>query len=100
MKEISMVFSRMAVMSLLAAALVSGAAQAQTQTPAAPPSISAQAERTMTDVSSWTRKQWHAAKARWREEKDAWNSCQNEAKAQSLSGRKNWQFLYDCMTKS
>lgn len=92
--------SRIAVMSLVAVTLVGGAVQAQTQTPSAPPSISAQAQRTMTDVSRWTRKQWHAAKVRWREEKDAWNSCQNEAKAQSLSGRKNWQFLYDCMTRS
>jgi hypothetical protein len=100
MKEISMFCSRIAVMSLLAVTFIGGTAQAQTQTPPAPPSVSAQAQRTMTDVSNWTRKQWHAAKVRWREEKDAWNSCQNEAKAQSLSGRKNWQFLYDCMTKS
>ena len=92
--------SRIAVMSLLAVTLAGGTALAQTQTPSSPPSISAQAERTMSDVSNWTHKQWRAAKVRWREEKDAWNSCQNEAKAQSLSGRKNWQFLYDCMTKS
>jgi hypothetical protein len=77
------------------------AAMAQTQS--APPkdtSASAQPSQTMTDVSKWTRRQWHAVRVKWQEEKDAWNSCQSEAKAQSLSGRKNWQFLYDCMTKS
>jgi hypothetical protein len=100
MKEISMFCSRIAVMSLLAATLAVGTAQAQTQTPATPPSVSAQAQRTMSDVSNWTRKQWRAAKAKWQEEKTAWNGCQSEAKAQSLSGRKSWQFLYDCMTRS
>ena len=54
----------------------------------------------MTDVSKWTRKQWNTAKAKWVEEKDAWNGCQTQAKAQNLAGRKSWQFLYDCMTKS
>lgn len=92
--------SRKIILSLFAVGLLgAGAARAQTQTPAAPPSISAQAERTVTDVSKWTRKQWNAARAKWQEEKDAWNGCQNEAKAQNLSGRKSWQFLYDCMTK-
>ena len=93
--------SRIVVMSLFAVALIgAGTAQAQMQTPAAPPSISAQASQTVTDVSTWTRKQWRAAKAKWQEEKTAWNGCQNEAKAQNLAGRKNWQFLYECMTKS
>jgi hypothetical protein len=104
-KEITMVRSRKImssfVMSALAVALIgAGAAQAQTQTPAAPPSISAQAQQTMTDVSKWTRQQWHAARAKWREESAAWNGCQSQAKAQNLSGRQSWQFLYDCMTKS
>ena len=94
-----MAFSRVVMTALFAAALIgTGTARAQTQTPAAPPSISGQAAQTMTDVSSWTRKQWRAAKAKWQAEKTAWNGCQTEAKAQNLSGRKNWQFLYDCMT--
>jgi hypothetical protein len=93
--------TRTLVMSLLAVSLFgAGAARAQTQTPAAPPSVSAQAQQTVTDVSRWTRRQWHAAEAKWREEKDAWNGCQSQAKAQNLAGRKSWQFLYDCMTKS
>lgn len=96
-----MACSRTVVMSLLALSLLGvGAAQAQTQTPAAPPSISAQAERTMTDVSHWTRRQWNTAKVKWQQEKAAWNGCQTQAKAQNLAGRKSWQFLYDCMTRS
>ena len=96
-----MLRTRTVLMSLLAVSLLgAGAARAQTQTPAAPLSVSAQAEQTMTDVSKWTRRQWHAAKTKWRQEKDAWNVCQNQAKAQDLAGRKSWQFLYDCMTKS
>jgi hypothetical protein len=67
------------LMSVLTVSLIgAGAAQAQTQTPAAPPSVSAQASQTVT----------------------AWNSCQSRATAQNLSGRRSWQFLYDCMTKS
>jgi hypothetical protein len=37
---------------------------------------------------------------KWQEERASWNSCQTEARSQNLSGRKSWQFLYDCMTKS
>jgi len=54
---------------------------------------------TMEDVSKWTQKQWNAAKAKWTEKKTQWNYCQTQAKAKNLSGRKSWQFLYDCMTK-
>jgi hypothetical protein len=93
--------SRTILMSLIAVAVAAGAAQAQTQAPSSSnPSLSAQASQTVTDVSKWTRRQWNAAKAKWVEEKDAWNSCQTQAKAQNLSGRHSWQFLYDCMTKS
>jgi hypothetical protein len=96
-----MSYWRSIMMSVLVGALLgAGAAQAQTQTPAAPPSISAHASQTMTDVSKWTHKQWSAARAKWREERAAWNGCQGQAKAQNLSGRQSWQFLYDCMTRS
>jgi hypothetical protein len=93
---------RTLVLSLaLAASLGAGTAMAQTQSaPAKDTSVSAQASQTMTDVSKWTRKQWNTAKAKWVEEKDAWNGCQTQAKAQNLAGRKSWQFLYDCMMKS
>jgi hypothetical protein len=73
-------------------------AQGQTQ----PQSASKPAETSiikMEDVSKWTQKQWNAAKAKWSEKKTKWNDCQTEAKAKSLSGRKSWQFLYECMTK-
>jgi len=52
----------------------------------------------MEDVSKWTQKQWNVAKAKWSEEKTKWNDCQTQAKTKNLSGRKSWQFLYDCMT--
>jgi len=52
----------------------------------------------MEDVSKWTQKQWNAAKAKWSEEKTKWNDCQAQGKTKNLSGRKSWQFLYDCMT--
>lgn len=104
-----MLRSRMLFVSLaLVAAFGIGAAtsmaqtsMAQTQTtPPKDTSVSAQASQTMTEVSKWTRRQWHAAKVKWQEERDSWNSCQTEAKAQNLAGRKSWQFLYDCMTRS
>jgi hypothetical protein len=89
-----------ALVLALAASLGAGTALAQTQSaPAKDTSVSAQASQTMTDVSKWTRRQWHAAKVKWVEEKDAWNGCQTQAKAQNLSGRQSWQFLYGCMTK-
>jgi hypothetical protein len=96
---------KLLVCLVFATVLGTGAAVAQTQNAPAQntakdTSVSAQAAQTMTDVSKWTRKQWSAAKAKWVEEKDAWNGCQNEARAKNLSGRKSWQFLYDCMTKS
>jgi len=77
-----------------------GASLAQGQTQ--PQSASKPAETStikMEDVSKWTQKQGNAAKAKWSEKKTKWNDCQTEAKAKSLSGRKSWQFLYECMTK-
>jgi outer membrane lipoprotein-sorting protein len=88
---------------LLSTCLAAGAAAAQTeqaQKPSSnPSSLSATAAQTIEDVSKWTRKQWNAAEAKWAQEKDRWNSCQGQAKAQNLVGRRSWQFLYDCMTK-
>jgi hypothetical protein len=53
----------------------------------------------MEDVSKLTQKQWDAAKAKWSEEKAKWGDCQKQSTKAKLSGRKSWQFLYDCMTK-
>ena len=59
----------------------------------------AAASTTMDDVSKWTSKQWNVAKAKWSKEKTKWAACEKQAKAKKLSGRKSWQFHYDCMTK-
>jgi hypothetical protein len=114
-EEKPMLRSRLLFVSLaLAAAFGIGAATSMAQTSMAQTqstspkgtsapkdtSASAQASQTMTDVSKWTRRQWHAAKVKWQEERNSWNSCETEAKTQNLAGRKSWQFLYDCMTKS
>jgi hypothetical protein len=96
-----MLFASLAFAGVLT---VGPAATTMAQTQSTPPrdttSASAQASQTMNDVSKWTRKQWHAVKVKWQEERASWNSCQSEARAQSLSGRKSWQFLYDCMTRT
>ena len=80
--------------TIVAMALLATAAIAQTQTP------KSGAASTMEDVSKWTQKQWDAAKAKWSKETTKWDSCQKQADQQKLSGRKSWQFLYDCMMKS
>jgi hypothetical protein len=72
-------------------------AQSQTQTQTSKPAETSMPK--MEDVSKWTQKQWSAAKAKWSEEKAKWNGCQSQATSKNLSGRKSWQFLYDCMTK-
>jgi hypothetical protein len=73
-------------------------AQGQTQPQPAPKPAETSTIK-MEDVSKWTQKQWNAAKAKWSEEKAKWNDCQTQANGKKLSGRKSWQFLYDCMTK-
>lgn len=90
-----------------ASCLCAGAALAQTPAPATPPApspaaapSSTSATPTVEDVSKWTRKQWNAAKAKWASEKEKWGDCEKQSKAQKLAGRKSWQFLYDCMSKS
>ena len=73
-------------------------AQSQTQPQQAPKPAETSTMK-MEDVSKWTQKQWNDAKAKLAEKKTQWNDCQTQAKAKNLSGRKSWQFLYDCMTK-
>lgn len=90
------------VLSLVIVAyFAAGAALAQNQTQTQPQSTKPPATSTtkMEDVSKWTQKQWDAAKAKWSEEKAKWGDCQKQAAKAKLSGRKSWQFLYDCMTK-
>jgi hypothetical protein len=95
------------VLSIIAVLYIgAGAALAQAQAspppPTSPPAASqpSTTSTAMEDVSKWTRKQWHAAKARWVQEKEQWADCRNQANAKSLSGRPSWQFLYDCMMNS
>jgi hypothetical protein len=77
-----------------------GASLAQRQTQAQQePKPAETSTMKMEDVSKWTQKQWNAAKAKWTEKRAQWNDCQTQAKVKNLSGRKSWQFLYDCMTK-
>jgi hypothetical protein len=80
--------------------LAAGASSAQSQTqPQEAPKPAETSTMKMEDVSKWTQKRWNVAKAKWTEKKTQWNACQTQAKAKNLSGRKSWQFLYDCMTK-
>ena len=79
--------------------LGAGASSAQSQTqPQQAPKPAETSTMKMEDVSKLTKKQWNVAKAKWSEEKTKWNDCQTQAKTKNLSGRKSWQFLYDCMT--
>jgi hypothetical protein len=52
----------------------------------------------MVDISTWTKKQWYAAKAKWVKEKAKWLIAKGR-QLKKLSGRKSWPFLYGCMTK-
>src|SRR6266480_6808322 len=87
------------VVSLVILAYFAPGAAAQNQTQPQPTKPPATSTIKMEDVSKWTQKQWDAAKAKWSEEKAKWGDCQKQAKHEKLSGRKSWQFLYDCMTK-
>jgi hypothetical protein len=49
-------------------------------------------------VETWTTKQWNAAQKEWAKDKTKWADCRKQSKAQKLSGRKSWSFLYQCMT--
>jgi hypothetical protein len=90
---------------VLAGIAACGAAYAQTPAPplaptpapaaSAPPSAKPSAAAR---VETWTRKQWDAAQKEWAKDKAKWADCRKQSKAQKLSGRKSWSFLYQCMT--
>jgi hypothetical protein len=90
---------------VLAGMAACGAAYAQTPAPplaptpapaaSAPPSSKPSAAAR---VETWTRKQWDAAQKEWAKDKAKWADCRKQSKAQKLSGRKSWSFLYQCMT--
>lgn len=54
---------------------------------------------TATQVQTWTKKQWEAAKKDWAKDKVKWADCRKQSRDQKLKGRKSWSFLYTCMTK-
>jgi len=76
------------------------------QTPTSPPApkpTTTTASRatepsTASQVEKWTTKQWNSAKTKWAKEKVKWADCKKQSADQKLTGRKNWAFLYECMT--
>jgi len=78
-------------------------AQTSVSSPSTKPATAASAAdsskpSTVTQVETWTRKQWDAAKTKWAKDKAKWADCRKQSSEQKLSGRKNWSFLYQCMT--
>jgi hypothetical protein len=51
-----------------------------------------------TQVETWSKKQWEAAKKEWSKDKAKWADCRKQSSKQKLAGRKNWSFLYKCMS--
>ena len=89
---------------VFAVAMSSSAAISQTPTPATKPAPAATAPvsatpSTATQVETWSRKQWEAAKKEWAKDKTKWADCRKQSKTQNLKGRKSWSFLYTCMAK-
>ena len=75
---------------VLAGIIVSGVALAETPDSSKP--------STMTQVETWTQKQWNAAKKDWAKDKLKWADCRKQSSEQKLQGRKSWSFLYTCMS--
>jgi len=67
-----------------------GGAFAQARTPSEPSTVS--------QVETWTKKQWAEAKKKWAKDKARWAGCQKQSNKQKLEGRESWSFLYKCMT--
>jgi hypothetical protein len=99
LQEITMNWLRLAVLTILMLLLLVPAGWSQSQSQKKSETNPSAASSTMDDVSKWTSKQWNAAKATWSKENVKWANCRRQAKAKKLSGRKSWQFHYDCMTK-
>jgi len=67
-----------------------GGAYAQARTSSEPSTVS--------QVETWTKKQWAEAKKKWAKDKARWAGCQKQSNKQKLEGRESWSFLYKCMT--
>jgi hypothetical protein len=50
-------------------------------------------------VRSWSRRKWRATRRELSRDKARWDACNAQAKAQQLTGRKSWSYVYDCMKK-
>jgi hypothetical protein len=90
----TMLFVRAAVVAAILGMVMSGAVRAQTATP------SSSTSSKIDDVSQWTSRQWHRAKAEWEKEKEKWADCRKQSKDQNLTGPKRWSFLASCMAPS
>jgi hypothetical protein len=99
LEEISMIGMRLSVLTTTLLLLMTPVSWAQSSSQQKSDTKPATASTTVDDVSKWTSKQWNAAKTKWSKENVKWASCRKQAKAKKLSGRKSWQFHYDCMTK-
>jgi hypothetical protein len=90
---------RLSVLTALMLLVLAPAGWAQSSSPKKSETKPSTASTTVDDVSKWTSKQWNAAKATWSKENVKWANCRKQATAKKLSGRKSWQFHYDCMMK-
>jgi hypothetical protein len=89
-----MSFVRCALVAAILGMVTPGVTLAQTTTPSSSPSSK------IDDVSQWTSRQWHRAKAEWGKEKEKWADCRKQSKDQNLSGSESWSFLASCMAPS
>jgi hypothetical protein len=87
---------RRTVCAVVTLAFVGVAALGQTAAPAPSPTPTISSK--VDDVSKWTNKQWHAARAKWAKERQKWADCEKRSKELKLSGKQSWSFLAMCMT--
>ena len=73
-------------------------APASSPTPIPAPASTSSKPSTATQIETWTKKRWNAARKEWAKDKAKWADCRKQSKAQKLSGRKSWSSLYQCMT--
>lgn len=89
--------------ALLVLAIAAGSAalaQSTPPNPSATPSPSSTVSSTTDQVKDWTLKKWNAMKHEWRKDKAKWDTCNQQASDQKLSGKASWAFIYDCMKAS
>ena len=54
----------------------------------------------LADIKNMTVKQWEKLEAKFKKERDKWESCEAQAKDQKIKDRRaRWSALYSCMTK-